>query len=172
MNDVMLDLETMGQGPNAAVVAIGAVAMDLEKGTLGTQFFRIVNLESSVAAGGELDPSTVLWWLRQAEEARMIFRKDASTVSISEALLAFSAYLSTQGPHVKVWGNGASFDNVILRRAYQRLGLHEPWPYWDDRCYRTMKGLHPKIGMDREGVHHDALCDAVSQAKHLLKIQA
>ena len=28
--DIMLDLETMGTGPNAAIVAIGAVAFDLQ----------------------------------------------------------------------------------------------------------------------------------------------
>lgn len=70
VTDVMLDLETMGQGPDAAIVAIGAVSFDLEAGKLGSEFYTVVDLTSSVEAGGKMDPSTVLWWLQQSEQAR------------------------------------------------------------------------------------------------------
>lgn len=42
--DVMLDLETMGKGANAAIIAIGAVAFDLADGDLSTTFYRIMEL--------------------------------------------------------------------------------------------------------------------------------
>ena len=41
--DIMLDLETMGTGPNAAIVAIGAVAFDLQAGTIGDHWYRWVD---------------------------------------------------------------------------------------------------------------------------------
>ena len=60
MKDIMLDLEVMGNGSSAAICAIGAVEFDLESGELGREFYTIVNLESSVKAGGVIDASTVL----------------------------------------------------------------------------------------------------------------
>ena len=50
MNDVMLDLETMGTGPDAAIVAIGAIAFDVHTRTIGPSFYIPVELRSSVAA--------------------------------------------------------------------------------------------------------------------------
>ena len=40
MKNVMLDLETMGKGPNAAIVTIGGVFFDPMTGELGAEFDR------------------------------------------------------------------------------------------------------------------------------------
>ena len=69
MKHVMLDLETMGNGPRAAIVSIGAVFFDPLTGELGAEFEAAIDLRSS-AKSGEIDPDTVLWWLGQGEEAR------------------------------------------------------------------------------------------------------
>ena len=66
---VMLDLETMGTGPTAAITAIGAVAFSVEAGITDT-FYKKVDLESSVRNGGTMDPGTVIWWLGQSDAAR------------------------------------------------------------------------------------------------------
>jgi DNA polymerase III epsilon subunit-like protein len=47
MIDVMLDLETMGNGPRAAIVAIGAVEFDPDTGTVGERFYRAVDLATA-----------------------------------------------------------------------------------------------------------------------------
>lgn len=70
----------------------------------------------------------------------------------------------------EVWGNGASFDNVILRGAYARNSTPAPWAWWNDRCYRTIKALHREVPMERLGTHHNALDDAISQALHLIRM--
>lgn len=74
----------------------------------------------------------------------------------------------------RVWGNGAAFDNVILRRAYERTSresMKAPWPHWNDRCYRTIKGLYGhQVKIERTGTHHHALDDAASQARHLIRM--
>ncbi len=71
---------------------------------------------------------------------------------------------------VKIWGNGADFDNVILTSAYKRNDLELPWRYTNNRCYRTLKSLYPEIKLERSGTHHNALDDAISQANHLMSI--
>ena len=170
---VMLDLETMGKGPEAAIVAIGAVAFDIETAAISPRGFYVrVDLKSAVEAGGVMDPDTVIWWLQQSEAARAeITRDDIERRLIVNALLDFRHWLKTEacGEDSRIWGNGAAFDNVILRRAYQRLPLAVPWSHWNDRCYRTIKGLYGRdIKIERTGVHHHALSDAEAQAAHLL----
>ena len=166
--DIMLDLETMGTGPNAAIVAIGAVAFDLQSGTIGDRFYRVVDLGTSVDMGGEIDADTVLWWMKQSDDARAMFARDGA--ALSEALADFSLWLSAHGvpDNVRVWGNGAAFDNVILSSAYRSSTRMQPWRHWNDRCYRTVKSLYPDVKLERVGTHHNAVDDAESQARHLI----
>jgi len=168
--DIMLDLETMSTRPDAAIVAIGAVAFG-EDG-IGARFYVPVSLETSVARGGVIDAGTVLWWMRQSDEARDLFR--GSSCDILEALERFATFINdyTLGSKdVCVWGNGVDFDNVILASAYVRAGLKMPWRYHHNRCYRTIKGSYPTITADPfVGVKHNALADADNQAQHMLKI--
>lgn len=170
MLDVMIDLETMDSGPNAAIVAIGTVEFDTKTCELGERFYKVVNLASAVEAGGVLNPNTIMWWMRQSEEARAVFKDDGEPVT--EVLAQFTAWLEQRGPlkDIRIWGNGASFDNVILASAYKRLGQAVPWVFWNDRCYRTIKSLNWRIKMQRSGTHHNALDDAESQARHLIEI--
>lgn len=165
MNHVMLDLETMGNGPSAAIVAIGAVRFG--DGVTGDEFYERVNLESSLAIGLKMDASTVLWWMQQSDAARAeLYRRDGCPIEL--ALEKFAAWLPPLD--AQVWGNGASFDNVILNTAYRFAGKEGPWKFWNDRCYRTIKALHPHIKVEQRGTHHHALDDARSQARHLMQI--
>jgi exodeoxyribonuclease VIII len=168
MKDIMLDLETMGAGPHAAIIAIGAVEFDLNR--VGERFYETVDLESSVNCGGVIDASTVMWWMKQSQEARAAFA--GKNIPLPDALIRFASWLENRAPKkdLKIWGNGASFDNVILSSAYSKVGIDQPWVYYGDRCYRTMKGLHPEIKLNRIGTYHNAVNDAESQALHLIDI--
>ncbi|HAR45569.1 MAG TPA: 3'-5' exoribonuclease [Nitrospiraceae bacterium] len=170
MLDIMLDLETMGNGPQAAIIAIGAVEFDIPTQAIGERFYQVVDLASSIESGGVMDASTVLWWMRQSDEARSAFDRESARLPL--ALVWFSKWLSLTGPKedLRVWGNGAAFDNVVLSSAYRRLGLEQPWSYKGDRCYRTIKSLHPDIPVEPIGTAHNAADDAESQARHLIKI--
>lgn len=172
MQHIMLDLETMGTGPNAAIVAIGAVEFDLTDtgGALGDAFYQCISLENAMASGGQVDASTVLWWMKQSDEARAMFTRPA--IDASPALLQFGNWVAgcSSPAHVRVWGNGASFDNVILASAYRRAGLALPWNNFNDRCYRTVKAMQPDLKLQRTGTHHNALDDARSQARHLIQL--
>ena len=167
MLDIMLDLETLGNGPLAAIRAIGAVSFDRHGIDEACVFYVKVDLESCIAAGLQMDPNTVLWWLGQGDEARAEMIRDKG-LPLAEALDYFDAFLA--GRQVRVWGNGAAFDNVILASAYRVLGKPAPWKFYNDRCYRTMKSLCPQVPMPRTGTQHNALDDARSQAAHLIEI--
>jgi DNA polymerase III epsilon subunit-like protein len=161
-NNIMIDLETMGKGSDSAIIAIGAVRFSNE---IEDKFYVVVDLQSSIDMGLNMDASTVCWWLKQSDEARAKILEPG--ISLPYALTQLGGWI---GKDAKVWGNGASFDNAILATAYKKARLKQPWKYYDDRCYRTLKNLFPEIKMDRAGVHHCAVDDAESQAIHLLQI--
>ena len=164
---VMLDLETMGNGANSAIIAIGAVAFD-DMG-INSRFYEQVSLASCVSIGLECDASTIMWWMQQSDEARSAFRDNDKANHICGVLARFAKWFVDVGG-VEVWGNGAAFDNAILSNAYRKSGTVQPWKFLNDKCYRTIKGLHPDVSLERVGTHHNALNDAESQAKHLCKI--
>jgi len=173
LTNIMLDLETMGRGPDAAIVAIGAVEFGLSESgaeVLGRSFYRVVDLDSSVHHGGVMDAETVLWWLGQGEAARRELI-DRQAVNLPEALQEFACFIGQPGPQPYLWGNGAGFDNVILRRAYERLDVPPPWVHWHDRCFRTVRAENAHVpAPERRGTHHNALDDAMHQARHLMAI--
>lgn len=167
MSQIMLDIETMGNGSRAAVIAIGAVAFDLNG--VHAKFYAQCSLESSVALGMEMDTSTVLWWLSQSDAARAAFKGNESADPVEEVLRLFSWFCMEHNVS-GMWGNGATFDNVIMSNAYKLAGLEQPWKFWHDRCYRTVKSLYPDVKLARVGTHHNAVDDAESQAVHLIDI--
>lgn len=179
LNDihVMLDLETMGTKPNAPIISIGAVKFTKD-GLIppeeAGEFYINVDLQSAVDSGAAIDTNTIAWWMKQSDDARRrVFSSTDPTLPIAEALMGFSSWLINSPSDPLVWGNGAAFDNVILAESYRRCRIQEPWRFWSDRCYRTMKGVfHNVMPPEFEGVAHNALHDARHQARHLLMINA
>ncbi|MGF3534945.1 exonuclease [Klebsiella quasipneumoniae] len=176
---VMVDLETMGKKHNAPIVAIGAVVFDPATGSIGESFYKVVCLESSVNWGAVIDPSTVIWWLMQSSEARSEIVND-DAIPLLDALLQFREFVSDNvaggSKKAQVWGNGASFDNSILRSSYDCIAEDYPWEYWNDRDVRTMVELgqaisfDPKTTIPFEGSRHNALADAIHQARYVSAI--
>jgi len=168
MTDVMLDLETMGRDHDAAIIAIGAVQFDLKEKTLGSEFYIVVDLASAMAAGGTISADTVLWWMQQSDEARAEFNRPGKVIDY--ALRMFSGWVAGLGPFDGIWGNGATFDNVILRTAFNRLDIPAPWNFRQDRCFRTVKAISPPACLHSEGTEHKALDDAKWQARYLMEV--
>ena len=171
MIGIMVDLETMGNGPTAAITAIGAADFDSVAGEIQDKFYMAVDLQSSVDLGGVIDPATVAWWLGQSDAARAEMTRSGAHINI--ALMRFKEFVRKNNrgdKEVTVWGNGATFDNVILSSAYRNSGIDRPWSYKADRCYRTIRALRPEIEFDDYGTLHNALDDAIGQAFHLMKI--
>ncbi len=158
----MIDLETMGTVSNSAIVSIGAVKFTNK---ILDSFYCNVDLQSCIDVGLKCDGDTILWWLKQSKQARFSLSINPNT--LQEALVSLSNWM---GQCYEVWGNGATFDNVILSNAYFAVGLPQPWHWTKDRCYRTVRNLHPNITHTRKGVYHNALDDAIYQAEHLIKI--
>lgn len=162
--NIMLDLETLSSEPNAAIISIGACYFG--SGGVGGIFYRQVDPETD--KDGHISSATVKWWMSQPPAARQAFEAQGST-SLMEALGDFTAFVK-HSENPSIWGNGSDFDNVVIRSAYARAGLKAPWKFSSHRCYRTLKNMRPDIPFERNGVAHNALDDAVSQAKHAIAL--
>ncbi len=167
-HNIMVDLETFGTEPNSVIVAIGACHFTPD-GLNQDFFYEAVNPQSCIKQGLVVNGDTLRWWISQGEEARTELSA-VPGLHIVEALNRFTQWVNKYN-NPQIWGNGAAFDNVILRSAYEACDIKAPWMFWDDRCYRTIKSMFPEIQEDtREGTYHHARDDAMHQAKHLLKI--
>lgn len=176
---LMVDMETMGNSPDAPIVSIGAVFFDPSTGNTGAEFYQVVSLESSMSFGMKPDASTIQWWLKQSSEARSAILVDEAMglLETLELLADFIAENAANGSHtVQLWGNGCSFDNVILRRAYALTDTPFAVPFWNDRDVRTMVelgksvGINPRFDIPFEGDMHNALSDARHQVKYVSAI--
>lgn len=176
---LMVDMETMGNSPDAPIVSIGAVFFDPSTGNTGAEFYQVVSLESSMSFGMKPDASTIQWWLKQSSEARSAILVDEAMglLETLELLADFIAENAANGSHtIQMWGNGCSFDNVILRRAYALTDTPFAVPFWNDRDVRTMVelgksvGINPRFDIPFEGEMHNALSDARHQVKYVSAI--
>ena len=173
---LMIDLETMGTNTNAPIVVIGAVFFDPQTGEIGPVFYIVISLTDAMNTGAVPDGGTIKWWLKQSSEARAAILTDQ--VKLKDALSRFREFINEYSDEkfVQVWGNGATFDNAILRTSYERLDIPCPWRYHNDRDVRTIVELGKTIDFDArtvipfEGVRHNALDDARHQAKYVSAI--
>lgn len=167
LRHVMIDLETMGLRPNAAIVAIGAVHFDRER--LLDEFYVAVDLKSCTDLGLVTDASTVAWWETQPVEIRAAWDNDGAK-PLNVALSEFNRFVRNLGGSLAPWSNGADFDLVLLRSAHEALHADAPWKYYNQRCFRTLRAMAPPVvEVERAGAHH-ALEDAKYQARVLQEI--
>ena len=184
MNHVMLDLETLDSGNNAAVVAIGAVHFDPhfkanppqwfdDDKRILNHFYRTIDPEDA-AKYGTVSGSTFKWWLQQSEQARSeLYRANGKTRDVLKDFNSWLDRVSENQPRkIALWGNGATFDNVVLRNAFTAANISPHWHWRGDKCYRTVINLLPielQPDVKREGVHHNAMDDALYQVHKLTK---
>lgn len=167
--DIMLDLETTGLAAGCAVLSIGLTSLD-EKHQC---YVRIIH-QSCLEAGLKDSYGTMAWWGKQTAAARMeAFTGDKSLIEALGIVTDWYKMVERIEGEAFIWGNGADFDLPILKAAYEAVGMKEPWKPYNGRCYRTFKNLPENKGIltdTFEGLKHNALADAVHQARHMMKI--
>jgi hypothetical protein len=170
VNNIMLDLETLGTTPGSVVLSIGAVAFDRDEG-LGDTYYSVISVASSMKFGLTIDASTLLWWSKQ-DRAAYQEALSAEHTQLTTTLNSFNNWLDSYAgtPQTrKLWGNGADFDLTLLLACYRAVDLEAPWKFYNHRCYRTLKALYPEVRAERSN-NHNALDDARNQAEHAVVI--
>lgn len=171
-SDVMIDLETLGNKSNSALLSIGAVEFNIKTGDIGREFYKVIDLQSCLDVGLKVNASTFYWWLQQNQSAR-----DAVCVTekykLIEVLRMFNEWLNDCIKDINVWGNGARFDIGILEDAYVACGYEEmPWNFRSERDVRTLVSFAPDIkancipDIDVSYIQHHPISDAKFQIKY------
>jgi hypothetical protein len=155
--DIMIDIETVGTGPDACILTIAAQTFDPNAlGYLPQDYYARVDIDSQ--PNREVDDATVEWWATQPQEAQDEAFGEEGRISLKQALeelskLCFHCNLT--------WANGTTFDMVILENAYKQEQLPLPWRFWNVRDARTVYSLYPDLPKPKAS--HHALEDCKRQ---------
>ena len=169
MKHIMLDTETLATTADAVIMSIGAVRFGLDSGQIEDQgFYASISIDSNLELSRRIDEDTLIWWLRQPQQAQAVFCEPK--VPLRQALMNLADWISTDD--CQVWSNGANFDLPLLAHAYAHCGMELPWHYGNTNCvrtYRRLPGAQDVPRPDSTG-EHNALLDAYGQALHVMAV--
>ena len=176
--NIMLDIETLGTTAGSVILTVGAV----EFSNLGVcrRFYVRISLEDSLKLGLKVDADTMQWWLKQNEHVRneaFGITNPHSVTKVTAALDWIREFFNKDDfakdtEKVFLWGNGASFDPVLLEVYFRKFGFNAPWEFRHIRCYRTVSALFPMVPKRSRVNIHNALSDAEAQVQRLIDIRA
>lgn len=161
--DIMLDLETLGTKPGSVILSIDACTFGSpERRT----FHALLDLDSQVRRGMTIDPSTIMWWFKQTDQARAA--QDMPRDQPGDVLPAFADWCTAvSGGSFTIWGHGSNFDLPLIEALFDRYLVKWPWKYNAVRDTRTVFAIAGKKMGDfgtPNPLAHDALQDAIYQA--------
>lgn len=174
MNNVMIDIETLGSASGSALLSIGAIFFDIESGVLDKHIYIEIDLNDSLKHGMSIEGDKLQWWLKQSNATRKLIHSQNTAFSLKDALEIFSKFLkdSKIQNDLIVWGNSAKYVFGILSDAYNKLDLTIPWNSDNERCLNTFSSLKPKIKDNTTfvGIKHYPLHDCEYQIEYCNKI--
>lgn len=179
----MIDLETAGTEPNAAILSIGMVDFSLagdtyEEATRAEKYIQIDPESYDGLRPGlfSMSFSTMRWWLTKAPEASRAEAWSTSAggaIPVQDAIRAAHAWLALRcDRRTRIWAQGTDFDMRIIENAFKVGNLIKPWHMTqqvDLRTYFTLKGTTLRQASQQlGGNNHSAIDDCRNQIKTLL----
>ena len=139
MADLMIDIETVGTGPEACILTIAAQSFDpLGTGYHKQQFYARIDPDSQ--PGRNVEQGTIDWWATQPPEAQEEAFGLDNRIALDTALEELGRLIWQSK---SIWANGPTFDMNILEHAYKSYNKPLPWQYYMVRDSRTVFSLWP-----------------------------
>lgn len=166
---VMIDLETLDTQRTAVILAIAAVEFNLETGETGRNFYKKIDIVSSLQYNRTIGGDTLKWWLNQPKETLAEQLNNAE--HYGKVMRDFIDFLNQFDAETQIWANGISFDLHIIKSATIFFD-NDVIKFWQERDVRTLVSLNPSIkeNMTFEGTAHNALADCMHQIRFCSKI--
>lgn len=163
MNNVMLDIETLGTAMNSVVIQIAAVRFD-ENGNIGDSICINLNRDEQLAAGLVKEDSTIDWWNNTNPE---LFKRllTENIIPVKEALEKFNSFININD---RIWSH-ATFDIPVLTSLFKAFNIKPNWYYVNHRDIRTLVSLahvNLKAYNWKSEKTHDAFDDCKFQIKY------
>lgn len=163
VRQTVIDLETYGKSPYAAIASIGIVDFFVgDEFVIEDQYYANIDQGLNKKLNREYDDDTIDWWLEQDINVRNALLIDQKPLDVvMREVIAFIDKKAT------IWCQGTDFDISILKTIFKQLELEIPWKYYNVRDSRTFTeelGYSMRNYRDTS-THHNALDDAICQAK-------
>lgn len=164
MRDICVDFETTNTDANhGAILQIGAVRFDLFSGEIGDVF----KLSLKVPHNRYWSEGTRAFWNQRADLYKEI---TSEPVEPREGFIKFVEWVN-KSPDPHFWAKPVTFDFNWVQSYCDQYDIKMPFAFWKARDIRSfMLGVYaprplPKMSMKVDLVEHDALNDALSEAK-------
>lgn len=167
---LMIDLETLGTGPDCVILQIAAVPFDLAglRPKLHDFFLPRLDIDEQLKLGRKIEDGTLRWWATGHADKFGVIMSTRVTKTFYEALSELCAYIKRMNPDC-IWSHGATFDIPILTHAFYQSGLEWPCKYncfRDTRTLLWMKDISSFADLPETNENsHNALADANYQAR-------
>jgi len=162
----MIDIEALGGKPDGAIATIGMALFDFAKAGPKHSYYQRVDIQSCLDIGLKIDLGTCLWWMKQADIARVEIYRDEDRVNIELALVAMSKFIRmfSVSDDFEVWSRGPDYDLTILETAFESCGLDCPWPFRSKRDLRSVLAVSgAEIANAQTPGRHTALGGCLTQ---------
>lgn len=171
MNDLMLDIETLGVGPDAAIVSIAVVQFDLMTGEVGDIFRQTIKIDT-IPSCRTVDLHTVGFWMEQPDDARHISFGQPDKVAHATAMAMCVDWIEEHSyADTTLWGKGPTFDIALLTSSMKAEGITLPIPFRNHRDVRTILDIGERMQIADDiifaGVPHDPVSDCRHQIKQI-----
>lgn len=165
----MIDIETLGVNEDAAVISIGACFFDTKTKEIGAKFSMNLKLDEQLK-NRTIDADTLKWWFTQSDAAKHVFNEEAVPSDVVCKMFAAWVLANAQLEDVRPWGNGATFDITIMENLLRQYNVDPPWMFKNVRDLRTFREyVADNAKVVNLGIDHNALDDAISQAKYVME---
>ena len=170
--DCMIDIETTSTQPDrGAILQIGAVKFNLEKGTVCENFF---DQSLTIPPHRFWSEDTRTWWLQQKRE--ILTNIMARARNYRTVMVEFQQWSQNPRP-LRFWAKPSHFDYNFISSYFADEGMSNPFPYYDARDLRSyLEGLFAPNPVPEEiakmpfvGDAHNALNDALYQLGMLME---
>jgi len=159
MSDIMIDIETLGTGPDACILTIAAQCFDpLKRSELENQKTYYARIDTESQPDRNIQQDTLEWWASQHPDTREEAFSENNRVPLDQALSDLGKLIWQSK---RFWANGPTFDANILEHAYKSYNMALPWQFFNVRDARTVYGLVPNLA--KYPASHHALEDCRRQ---------
>lgn len=165
-NKLMVDCETLDIGERPVLLSIGAVVFD--ESQIHDYFEYFIDKETAIRESFTVSQATLDWWDQQDSVARTY--AFGGEGDIKEALKALVKFYELN-ECTEIWSKGSLADIRWINNALDYFGIERPWKYYKEFCFRTLLKSVPKFDMPFVGMPHNALDDAIHQAKQFIQIK-
>jgi hypothetical protein len=174
---IMVDIETTDTAVTSRILSIGAVTFKLfapmhlpsalsDVYNNGHQFYAIASETSQL--NRTVSPSTMAWWDTQPAEVRD--EAFSGTARLEDVLIDFGLWVASIEGDKLLWCKGTDFDFPIVENAMDSYHIKHPWTFRQLRDCRTAFSMFPQVTTEPNATPHNALADALHQARKLHKV--